>query len=80
MNIRKTRTDWKIAKLCTIILFILVLIKYIGVVIAYFCKSEVKDFVITLNIFIYLSLCIFYFYFMSVLCAIINSILEETKQ
>jgi hypothetical protein len=80
MNIERTRKDWKIALLFSIIPFILVLIKYIGVAIAYFCKSEVKDFVITLNIFIYLSLFIFFNYFMSVLYAIINAILEETKQ
>ena len=80
MNIKRTRKDWKIAILFTYIPFILVLIKYICIAIASFCNSEAKDFIIILNIFIYLSLFIYFFYFMSVLYAVINTILKETKE
>jgi hypothetical protein len=77
MNLIQTRSSWRKAKLFAFIPFIVILIKYVSLVIAYHLDSNIDLFIVILNIITYMCTFIFLFYFMSVLFRIIDAILEH---
>lgn len=77
MDLIQTRSNWRKAKLFAFIPFIVILIKYISLVIAYHLNSNIDLFIVILNIITCMCTFIFLFYFMSVLFRIIDAILEH---
>jgi H+/Cl- antiporter ClcA len=77
MDLIQTRSSWRKAKLFAFIPFIVILIKYVSLVIAYHLDSNIDLFIVILNMITCMCTFIFLFYFMSVLFRIIDAILEH---